>query len=172
TRGIRWDNEWTALAGLKKGSDNFASFTSNMSIYISQGDPAKIIAVVGLGYGHIYSKQFEYFQAMDLGANNNLHGFRKNRYSGKSSAYGSLEFRIKLFDINSYLMPGPFGLTAFYDVGRVWLKGENSKQWHSALGGGFYFIPFNQFIIAASAGISGKDKLLSFNLGTKIGLTF
>jgi hypothetical protein len=69
-------------------------------------------------------------------------------------------------------MPGPFGITTFYDIGRVWMKGEHSRQWHSAMGGGFYFIPFNQFMISASAGFSGKDKLLSFNLGTKIGLTF
>lgn len=172
SRGIRWENELTGLAGLKKGSDNFTSFTTDMSIFISQGNPAKIIAVLGMGYGKIFSKNFEFFQAMDIGAKNNLHGFRKNRYTGSSNAYASLEFRIKLFDVNSYLMPGPFGLTVFSDIGRVWLKGEQSRKWHTAFGGGFYFIPFNQFIISASAGISGKDKLLNFNLGTRIGLTF
>ena len=87
-------------------------------------------------------------------------------------AYGSLEFKLKLFDVDSYILPGPFGITGFCDLGRVWLKGQSSRTWHSALGGGFYFIPFNQFIISASAGISGKEKLLSFNLGTRIGLTF
>ncbi len=172
TRGVRWDNEFTSIAGLKKGSDNFSSFTSDMSVYVSQGDPAKLIAVLGLGYGHIFSKNFEYFQALDIGANNNLHGFRKNRYAGSSTAYGSLEFRIKLFDVNSYIMPGPFGLTVFSDIGRVWLKSERSRNWHTAFGAGFYYIPFNQFVISASAGISGKDKLLSFNLGTRVGLTF
>lgn len=172
TRGVRWDNVFTYVAGMKKGSDNFSSFKSDMSVYISQGDPAKRIAVLGLGYGHIFSKNFEYFQALDIGANNNLHGFRKNRYAGTSTAYASLEFRIKLFDLNSYILPGPFGLTVFSDLGRVWLTNERSRTWHTAFGGGFYFIPFNQFVISASAGIAGKDKLLSFNIGTKIGLTF
>jgi hypothetical protein len=172
TRGIHWDNEFTGLVGIKKGSDNFSSFTTDMSVYVSQGDPPKVIAVFGFGYGHIFSKNFEFFQALDIGANDNLHGFRKNRYAGTSTAYGSLEFRIKLFDINSYILPGPFGLTVFSDIGRVWLKTERSRNWHTAFGGGFYYIPFNQFVISASAGISGKDKLLSFNLGTRIGLTF
>jgi predicted MPP superfamily phosphohydrolase len=172
TRGVHWDNEFTYVAGMKKGSDNFSSITTDMSLYVSQGDPPKIIAVVGLGYGHIFSKHYEFFQAMDIGANDNLHGFRKNRYAGNSSAYLSLEGRIKLFNVNSYILPGPLGLTVFSDLGRVWLKGESSSRWHTAFGGGLYFIPFNQFVISASAGISGKDKLLSFNVGTKIGLTF
>ncbi len=172
TRGIHWDNEFVSVAGIKKGSDNFSSFTSNMSIYISQGDPTRLVTVLALGGGHIFSKNFEFFQALDIGANDKLHGFRKNRYTGTSMAYGSLEFKLKLFDVNSYILPGPFGITGFYDIGRVWLKGQSSRNWHSAFGGGFYYIPFNRFVISASAGISGKDKLFGFNLGTKIGLTF
>jgi hypothetical protein len=172
TRGILWNNDLTYVAGLRKGSNSFSSFTSHMSIFISKDDPAKFITVVGIGGGKIFTKNFEFFQALDIGASENLHGFRKNRYSGKSMAYASLEFRIKLFDVNSYLLPGPFGLTVFSDIGRVWLQGEHSRQWHTAFGGGFYFIPFNQFIISASAGISGKEKLLSFNIGTRVNLTF
>ena len=172
TRGIHWDNEFTGLAGIRKGSNNFSGFTSNMSVYISQGDPARLVTVVAFGAGRIFSKNFEFFQALDIGANDNLHGFRKNRYAGNSMAYGSLEFKLKLFDVNSYIIPGPLGLTAFADLGRVWLRGEHSRQWHAAFGGGFYFIPYNQFVISASAGISGKDRIMSFNLGTKIGLTF
>lgn len=172
TRGVHWDNEFVCVAGIKKGSDNFSSLTSHMSIYISQGDPAKLVTVLAFGAGHIFSKNFEFFQALDIGTGEGLHGFRKNRYAGTSMAYASLELKLKLFDVNSYILPGPFGITGFYDIGRAWLKGERSKQWHSALGGGFYFIPFNRFVITASAGVAGKDRLLSFNIGTKIGLTF
>ncbi|MEP6699663.1 MAG: metallophosphoesterase [Bacteroidota bacterium] len=172
TRGVNWNNEFISVAGLKKGSNYFSSFTSDMTVYVSQGAPTKLIAVLGFGGGHIFSKQFEFFQALDLGANPNLHGFIKNRYAGTSTAYGSLELRIKLFDVDSYFLPGPFGLTVFSDLGRVWLKGEHTRNWHTAFGGGFYYIPFNQFIISGSAGFSGKDRLISFNLGTRIGLTF
>ncbi len=172
TRGIHWDNEYINVAGIKKGSDNFSSLTSHMSIYISRGSPPKLVTVASFGAGHILSDNFEFFQALDLGGNENLHGFRKNRYSGTSMAYASIELKLKLLDVNSYILPGPFGITGFYDIGRVWLKGERSKKWHSAVGAGFYFIPYNQFVISASAGISGKDRVLSFNVGTKIGLTF
>ncbi len=172
SRGVHWDNEFIGVAGLRKGSDNFSSFTSNMSVFVSQGDPPKLIAVFGAGYGHIFSKQYEFFQAMDIGAGDMIHGFRKNRYAGTSAAYASLELRMKLFDVDSYILPGPFGLTVFSDIGRVWLKGEHSRKWHAAAGGGFYYIPFNQFLVSATAGFSGKEHILSFNIGTKVGLSF
>jgi len=172
TRGIHWDNELVAAAGMKKGSDNFSSITTHVSIYISKGAPARLVTVVAFGGGRILSKNYEFFQAMDIGAGENLHGFRKNRYAGRSMTYGSLEFKLRLLNVNSYILPGQLGLTAFYDIGRVGLKGEHYKGWHSAVGAGLYYIPFNRFIISASTGISGKDRLLSFSVGTKIGLTF
>ena len=72
----------------------------------------------------------------------------------------------------SAVAPGPFGLTACYDIGRVWVPGEISRRWHSAWGYGFYFLPFNNMVVAASAGFSEQERLLQFNLGTKLNLTF
>ena len=80
--------------------------------------------------------------------------------------------RYRLFNLKSYLLPGPFGLTGFYDIGRVWFKGENSRRWNTAIGGGFYFLPFNLFLVSASVGFSGDEKLLNFSLGTKVNLTY
>ena len=142
-----------------------------MTIYASLSDPARLIGVVSFGGARIFSKSFEYFQAVAIG-NNNLHGFRANRYLGKSTLYGSTELRYRLFTLKSYLIPGPIGLTGFYDIGRVWLDGEESKRWHTAYGGGFYFIPYNKFMIAAFVGFSKNEKLFNFTLGTKINLSF
>ena len=33
------------------------------------------------GAAHLFNKKFEYFQALTLGAENGLMGFRKNRYT-------------------------------------------------------------------------------------------
>ncbi|HEX7903568.1 MAG TPA: BamA/TamA family outer membrane protein [Chitinophagaceae bacterium] len=171
TRGILWNNELVSAAGISKGSNNFTRFSTDMTIYASLSDPARIVAVLGLGGGKIFNQSFEYFQAMQIGGNN-LHGFRRNRFLGQSSMYGSLELRTKLFDVKSYLFPGPFGLTTFYDVGRVWLKNESSRLWHTAIGGGFYFIPFNMLMISASVGFSRQERLFNFSLGSKINLSF
>jgi len=172
TRGLNWNTEIVSLFGMKSGSRNFTSFTSDMTIHASLRDPSRVVAVIKFGGGHIFGKKYEYFQALNIGANNSLNGFRKNRYAGGSMAYGSLEFRIKLLDINSYILPGPFGVTAFYDAARVWVKQERAKNWHGAYGFGFYFIPFNHFLISGSAGFSEKEKSLNFSLGSKFNITF
>ena len=173
TRGIFWKNQFVATAGNGFNTNNFVKYTTDMSIYASFKDPAKMVIALGFGGGRILSKNFEFFQALSLGVDNpNIHGFRKNRYSGSSLLYGSVEVKLELFNLNSYIIPGPVGLTAFYDIGRVWMRGEDSRKWHGAYGGGIYFIPFNNFIISATAGFSANERLLNFNLGTRVNLTF
>jgi Omp85 superfamily domain/Calcineurin-like phosphoesterase len=173
TRGMHWYNELTAVTGITKGSDDYIKFTSDMAIYASLREPAKLVAILKAGGGHIFSSKYEYFQALTLGADNGLNGFRKNRLSGTSVLYTSLELKMKLFDVNSFILPGPFGLTAFYDLGRVWLRnGGGSKRWHAAYGGGVYYMPFNLFAITATAGFSEGERMLNFTLGTKINLTY
>jgi len=171
TRGVIWQNEFVAAAGITKTSNTFTKISSDMTIYASLSDQAKLIGVVSFGGGRIFNKSFEYFQAMSIGGTN-LHGFRANRYLGKSSLYGSMELRYRLFRLKSYLIPGPVGLTGFYDIGRVWLDDEFSSRWHTAYGAGFYFIPYNKFMVAASIGFSANERLFNFTLGTKINLSF
>jgi outer membrane protein assembly factor BamA len=171
TRGVHWENEFVATAGLTETSKTFTKISSDMTIYASLSDPAKLIGVVSFGGSKIFNKTFEFFQAAAIG-NNNLHGFRANRYLGKSTLYASTELRYRLFNLKSYIIPGPVGLTGFYDIGRVWLDGEDSKRWHSAYGGGFYFVPYNKFMISGSVGFSSKENMFTFVLGTKINLSY
>jgi hypothetical protein len=171
TRGVIWDNELLSTAGLTKTSNTFTKISSDMTIYASLSDQSKLIGVVSFGGSRIFNRSFEFFQAVAIG-NNNLHGFRANRYLGKSTLYGSTELRYRLFNLKSYLIPGPVGLTGFFDIGRVWLDGENSKIWRKAYGGGFYFIPFNKFMISGSVGFSGNENMFNFVLGTKINLSY
>lgn len=172
TRGILWNTEFSSFAGINKKSRPLTSLTSDMTVYSSLTDPARVVSILRLGAGHIFSKNYEYFQAMNLGQNNFLRGFRKNRFSGSSLAYGSLSLLIKLFDSKSYIFPGSVGILAFDDVGRVWAPGQSSNKWHNATGGGLYYSPFNMVIISAAAGFSAEETLFNFSIGTKFNLTF
>jgi hypothetical protein len=172
TRGIQWNTEFSTLAGLSPKSQPLTKITSDMSVYASLSSPATLVAVIRLGGGHIFTKNFEYFQALNIGANNVLRGFRKNRFSGGSLAYGSIEMRVKMFESKWYILPGDVGILGFIDAGRVWMKNETSHLWHSALGGGFYYVPFNMVLISASVAYSKEESLFNFSLGTKINITF
>jgi len=172
TRGILWNTEFSALRGINKNSRNLTTLTSDMTLYSSLSDPARVVSILRLGGGHIFSKNYEYFQALNIGQNNFLRGFRKNRFSGNSLAYGSLTMLVKLFDSKSYILPGSVGVIAFDDVGRVWSDNQGNGKWHNAYGGGLYYSPFNMVLISAALGFSEEETLFNLSIGTKFNLTF
>lgn len=172
TRGIRWVNKLSLMRPLNKNSRAVNKLESDMVIYASLKIPAKVIGVIKMGAGHIFNDSVEYFQALSLGQNNVLRGFRKNRFSGNTVAYGSLELRIKLFESKSYIFPGQVGLIVFNDIGRVWYTKQDSKKWHNVFGGGFYYTPFNLVILSATMGYSKEEKVFNFSLGSKFNITF
>ena len=172
SRGVTWLNEFSSMYGVTGGSKNLTKVTSDLTIYGSLTEERKFFGVLRLGGGHIFSKTFDYFQSLNMGMNNYNRGFRKNRFSGRSLAYGSVELRKKLFKSQSYIVPGDVGLIGFYDAGRVWMDNETSHKIHQSYGGGFYYAPFNILLISATLGVSDEDKLFNFSIGTKFHLTF
>jgi hypothetical protein len=172
TRGVLWFTELSSLASINKNNHSITKLTSDMQVFAPLIRPNRLVAILRLGGGRIFNDNIEYFQALNLGANNFNRGFRKNRFSGTSMLYTDAELRIKLFTSQSYLLPGDVGLVSFYDVGRVWLKNEHSQKWHQSFGGGIYYAPYNLAIISATIGLSDEDALFNFSLGTKFNLTF
>jgi DNA repair exonuclease SbcCD nuclease subunit len=172
TRGVYWTTEMSSLFGTNNASRQITKLTTDMAVYASYRDPPRLVSVLHLGYGHIFSKNYEYFQALDLGENNFLRGFRKNRFSGKSLAYLSVEFRYKLLESQSYLLPGSVGLIGFNDVGRVWTPDITSHKWHDSYGGGLYYSPYNFFIISGTIAFSKESSLFNFSIGTKFNITY
>jgi outer membrane protein assembly factor BamA len=172
TRGVDWETKFTSMAGANSNSNSITKLESDMAVYASLTDPAKVVAVLKIGGGHVFSEHYEYFQALTLGANNFLRGFRKDRFAGSSLAYADLELRVKLCDVRSYVLPGMLGLVGFNDMGRVWVKNDPTKKWHEAYGGGLYFTPYNMVMISVTTALSGEETLVNFTVGAKINLTF
>lgn len=172
SRGVLWENRVFAQRGLNDNSRDLIGFTSDMTVYASFADPAKLIAVLKIGGGHLFNRNFEYFQAMTLGMNNGLRGFRKDRYMGRASFYSSLELRVKLGDVNSYFIPGQMGLLFFADAGKVHSRFDLSRRWHGAYGAGIYYLPFNLFAITGSIGFHSDEKSLNFSVGTRFNLVY
>jgi len=172
TRGITWFSEVTGMAGLNSNSKPLTKITTDMTIYASLSDHSTLSGIFRAGAGHIFSKNYEYFQALSLGANNYLRGYRKNRFTGTSIAYANTELRLRLFKSKSYILPGDVGVMGFYDIGRVWQRGESSQKWHSGYGGGLYYVPYSLVMLSITAGFSPEDRIMNFSLGTKFRLVF
>ncbi len=171
-RGIKWTNYLSVEKGIIDADNIVSKFESNMEVYATTKIPSRITGVIKLGGGKIFSDSTKYFQALYLGQDNNLRGFRRNRYGGDAYLYGSLEFRIRIFNGSSFLFPGQVGIIAFNDIGRVWKNEENSSKWHYVYGGGLYYVPFYSTIISATMGKGEDGTIFNISLGTKFNVNF
>jgi len=172
TRGVGWTTSFTHLSSMNEASFPLNKLQSDLSVYAPLSSNKRFIFVLNTGGGHIFTDKVEYFQALTLGANNYLRGFRKNRFTGSSMFYGSTELRMKLFDLRTKLLTGNFGLVGFNDIGRVWMKGEHSDKWHDAYGGGFYFTPYNLVLLSVLVAQSEEETMFNVSIGTRLNINF
>lgn len=164
SRGVLWVTSYRNFGGLGEFSNNYSQLNTDMSIYISTNQPARFVFVVRFGAGWTYGR-YEFFQAQSLSGVDNLRGYRKNRFSGHKMLYNNLEVRWRVKDFRSYLFPGAFGLLAFHDIGRVYLKGENSSRWHNGYGGGIWISPAGRTLFSASVAFSKEGVMPLLSVG-------
>ena len=135
-----------------------------MVFYIELSKREQFVVANRLG-GGITQGNPSFFQQFQLGGPANLRGFAINRFAGSSMFYHNIEARVKLFNFNSYLFPGTFGLTAFHDIGRVWMSDENSKSWHRGYGAGLFILPADVLVIQFLMGWSKEGHQPYVSLG-------
>lgn len=151
--GIYFDLEAVAYSGLNSYSRSFGQVIPELSIYQRLGNRLVLADRIG---GGVTIGQSAFYQSLFLGGQGNLLGYRKNRFAGRDMIYNNLEARLKLGDVSSYYLPGQFGISGFYDVGRVWDKHDQSNMLHQGVGGGIYFAPASFFVLQAQAGYSSE----------------
>jgi len=151
--GIYFDVKAVAYSGLNSSSRSFGQVIPELSIY--QGLGHRLVLADRIG-GGVTIGQSAFYQSLFLGGQGNLLGYRKNRFAGRDMIYNNLEARLKLGDVSSYYLPGQFGISGFYDVGRVWDKHDQSNVLHQGVGGGAYFAPASFFVLQAQAGYSSE----------------
>jgi len=164
TKGIYWNTTLRGLQQLNQQNHHYGELMSEFSFFANPDRDSIFVLAARVGGGTILGHA-EYFQQMKLGGSDNLRGFRTWRFTGKSMLYNNIEARLKLFDFNSYLFPGSFGVIGFNDVGRVWTPGEKSNQWHDGYGGGIFLIPAELLLVQATIGHSNEGKFVYVNLG-------
>jgi hypothetical protein len=81
---------------------------------------------------------YPFHEAAFIGGVDSLRAFPSQRFAGDSSALGNAELRLFLGRF-FLVLPGEYGVFALADTGRVWLEGERSQTWHTAVGGGLWF---------------------------------
>lgn len=162
SRGVTWRSTINGLTGLNVSNHASASIISTFSFFVPIKDSTVVLAN-RTGAGHIVGNG-EFFQMMNLGGLT-LQGFHTSRFIGHSMAYNNTELRARLFNFNAYVLASSFGIVAFNDVGRVWLKGETSNTLHDTYGGGIFLTPYNAFLLQAVLGKSSDGSLSYITVG-------
>ncbi|HMK26394.1 MAG TPA: hypothetical protein VK483_10215 [Chitinophagaceae bacterium] len=170
SKGIFWNTTFRYLSGNNsKSYDNVSQLNSEFSFYVSLVKNWLTWANrTGVGVTMAKDMNFEFYQAQHLGSNEDLRGYRRERFAGKSKFFNQTELRLKLANLKTYLFPASFGMFAFVDVGRVWAPAPYDKgSMVAGFGGGFWFAPLNKLSINLSVAVSGEDVIPLFGFTWK-----
>jgi hypothetical protein len=130
---------------------------------------SKIPLIIGLKGGGAWSTgEIPFYNLPNLGQNNYLRGYRKNRFIGESMIFFNSDLKIQVLDIATVFLPIKLGVRGFYDIGKVYISGESSSIFHSGYGGGIYIIPLeSSFSLGLNMAFSEEEKngLFIFELG-------
>ncbi|MDZ4793715.1 MAG: ShlB/FhaC/HecB family hemolysin secretion/activation protein [Bacteroidota bacterium] len=168
SKGINWVSTVKNLKGLNDNSyDNVTQINSDFAFYINLvKDRLTFANRIGGGItsGDL-GKDFEFFHAQYLGSDDNLRGYRRERFAGKSKFYNQAELRWRLANFKTYLFPAAFGVVAFIDAGRVWKDEDTDKKMFTGYGGGVWFSPLRRLLITVSYAMSEEDNIPVVSIG-------
>jgi hypothetical protein len=162
TRGINYHIGSSYLVNLKDGKRNFVNLQSSFTFYYT---PFRGITLAHRTGAATNLGDYEFYQANTLGGSENLRGYWRTRFTGKSDFYQNTDIRWKLAELKGYVLRGGFGIYGFFDDGRVWVKDDNSDKFHTGYGGGVYLIPYSTLALNLFFATSNEVNVFTFRAG-------
>ncbi|CAN0487103.1 unnamed protein product, partial [Laminaria digitata] len=165
-QGFIWENNTELDVGLAGSDDIYTTLSSALTFYTSPSLSPQVTFAIRAGGAHNIG-DFPFYEANTVGGRSNVRGWRSNRFAGRTSLFTNVELRTKLFNVNSYIATGEFGILGFFDNGRVWTEEDETpgSVWHQGYGGGLWMSLFDSIILNGSMGFSKEDEIFSFRLG-------
>jgi hypothetical protein len=162
--GIKFLNEAVYHHQMGANGWNFTNLNSEFLFYLTPNLPFRATLAFRLGGAHNIG-DFRFFQANTLGGTENLRGYRRNQYAGRSSLYQNTELRIKLLRYDTYLLPLNVGILGLVDHGRVFADGEHSRKIHRGIGGGVWVDFLNQTLLNATYTAGEFERVFNVTFG-------
>lgn len=160
-KGFAFDLSAAYNRNLNDGDRSFTRYASSISAYLPF---LRVFSLAVRAGGSTVTGNPEFFQLATLSGKDNLRGYRRQRFYGKTSFYNNNELRL-LFNTRNRLFNGTTGVLVFVDQGRVWQPGEVSDKWHVGYGAGVFVAPFNRIVLNASYGLSDEDRVIHMRIG-------
>jgi hypothetical protein len=159
TRGALINVYARQLFGLNANSKSFLQSGLDLRIFMSFVPQTKVVFATRVGFGRNFGR-YEFQQAQTLSGIENLRGFRRERFAGRTMVYNNSELRVKVVDFPTYIFSGTVGVLVFHDIGRVGLENDSSDKWHNGYGGGIWLAPIKRFVIVGSLAFSKEEKAM------------
>jgi len=112
----------------------------------------------------LFSSDYEFYQAANLGGDNDLRGFRDNRFSGKTAAFQGSDLRYAIGKIKNPFAPVNYGAFVGFDYGRVWFPSESNSKWHQSTGFGLWLNSSNMISSTLSYFHSSDGGRIAFGM--------
>ncbi|MBO9203922.1 MULTISPECIES: BamA/TamA family outer membrane protein [Niastella] len=162
TKGLGIETGFSYYNNLQQTSRQFLNLNGSVSLYYTFFNRLTFAhrsgAATNIG-------NYEFYQANTLGNSENLRGYWRTRFAGRSSVYQNTELRYRLANLRGYVFRGQLGLLGFFDDGRVWIKGERSNDIHTSYGGGIYYLPYNLMAFTAYFSTSKEVSFVTLRAG-------
>jgi len=159
TKGIDFSSTISYTQNLAQNNRSITRYEGMFNFYLPV--LKNLVLMIRSGGATLTGKP-EFYQLNSLAGSDNLRGYRRDRFWGKTTFYNANELQW-LFNFRSRILNGKAGLFGLYDRGRVWQPGEDSDTWHTAFGGGFMVAPFNKLLFAVSAA-KAKGEDINFHM--------
>jgi hypothetical protein len=145
----------------------FGSTSATVATYTTLPIPLRPILALRGGATKVFGA-FPWYEAAFLGGGANVRNLDAQRFAGDAALAGSAELRLPVASF-SFILPLDVGLFGLADAGRVYLDGESTGGWHTALGGGFWVGILDPASALSFAFTNGQERTGVF---IKAGLTF
>ena len=163
-------------AGLAGAAGSYGQLGAEAAAYFPINFAPQLTLALRAGVDHRVG-DFPFFDAAVIGGPRSLRGFRRERFAGRTAAFGGAELRTKLFNVDTYALPFTLGVLGFADAGRVWLGSDdcftftctgtapNSADVHVGYGGGLYVNVINRAVATLVVGRSREETLVTVGTG-------
>ncbi len=144
---------------------NLAFITPTLAFAYKLDTKGKVVLATKFNGNIIIGDSYEFYNAASIGGKNGLRGYRNQRFTGNQSYYQNTDLRFHLGNVKTKLVPLQIGLFGGFDYGRVWLKEENSTDWKTSYGGGFWLVGADMINLNLSVFNSKEGTYFRFGLG-------
>ena len=135
--------------------NNFVSTEANLGFTHKLSANGKLTIASMVKGKAIFGNGYEFYQAITLGGDQDLRGYRFGRFSGDKSFLQTTDLRLDMVKFKAGI-PMRLGIFGGFDYGRVWLNNEGSDKWHSSAGGGIW-LNGAQMLTASISYFKGSD---------------